>query len=179
MAEYALRGILATLPEADAVRVSSAGTRARSGRPMEPGSARMLQAVGIDSDGFRSHRLTARDLEADLILVADRGLRTAIATHSPRTVRRMLTMRQAGRLLQGVRSPAVGENAADRLADLVPQMHAQRGAEGTVPPGADDVDDPYGRASAEYRLSWFQLQPMFDGFARTLHGHSLEPQPVR
>lgn len=179
MAEYALREVLRTLPEADAVTVTSAGTRARTGRPMESGSARVLQAVDIDTGGFRSHRLTASDLEADLILVADRGLRTAIATHSPRTVRRMLTMRQAGRLLHGVRTPAIGETAAERLADLVPRIHAQRGAEGTVDPSEDDVDDPYGGAAAEYRLSWFQLQPLFAGFARTLCGRSLEQQPVR
>ncbi|MBB2890164.1 protein-tyrosine phosphatase [Flexivirga oryzae] len=70
------------------VEVSSAGTHALTGRPMEPGSARLLQEAGISADGFVARQLTAAMLrEVDLVLTATREHRREVAQLEPKALR--------------------------------------------------------------------------------------------
>lgn len=171
MAEHAVRAIVSSLPGAEDVRVRSAGTLALPGQPMQPDSAAILTSVGLDGSRFVSTHLADRDLDADLVLVADRAIRGTVATMSPPVLGRLLTMRQAARLLQAVPAPLPGATARERLAALLPAMHAQRGTTPLTIPEDDDVIDPYGGGEKQHRLAWSQMTPLFAELARTLGAH--------
>lgn len=171
LAEYAIRDVVSRLPSAQTVRVHSAGTIAVPGRPMQPGSASILASVGLNGSGFVSRRVTERDLDADLVLVADREVRGQVAVMYPSVLGRLLTMRQAARLLADVPTPLPGGTATERLAALLPAMHARRGATPLVAPEDDDVLDPYGYGDDRYRLAWSRMKPLFDELARVLGAH--------
>jgi protein-tyrosine phosphatase len=168
MAEMAIRHLVSQLPGASAVRVSSAGLTATAGRPMHPESAAILASTGIDASGFASRRLANQDLESDLILVADRSLRAAVAMRRPAAVRRVLTIRQAARLLAAVPEPLRGRTALERVAGLLPAMHLRRGTTGLVPAIEDDIVDPFGQSAGQFRLAWAQLHPLVEELARVL-----------
>jgi Protein-tyrosine-phosphatase len=70
------------------VGVSSAGTRALAGKPMDPGSARLLKEAGIGTDDFVARQLTPAMLaEADLVLTATREHRREVVQLEPKALR--------------------------------------------------------------------------------------------
>lgn len=70
------------------VEVSSAGTRALAGKPMDQGSARLLEEAGIGTDDFVARQLTAAMLaEADLVLTATREHRREVVQLEPKALR--------------------------------------------------------------------------------------------
>ena len=121
------------------VEVGSAGTHGYVDHPLDPPMAAQLRARGVDPDGFRSRRLTARMVvEADLVLTAEVAHRRRILEDQPEAFRRVFTM---GQLARAVGDAGAGPDHPTRGPDLVRELGA------TVrPPGpADDVADPYRR----------------------------------
>ncbi|WP_246204416.1 low molecular weight phosphatase family protein [Streptomyces tailanensis] len=145
LAERLLTARLAASPgTSGGFRVSSAGTVAMAGTPMDPAAATLLVELGGDPRGALARRLTTALVEdADLVLGAAAEHREAAVRLSPLwALQRAFTLREFGRLLRpedaaGAREPA------ERAAALVRGAAARRGTDGTRTDD-DDVADPYG-----------------------------------
>jgi protein-tyrosine phosphatase len=130
MAEYLLRAAVPGLA------VSSAGTGALVGEPMQPFALSTLAARGLDGSGFRARQLTADIvIEQDLVLTATRAHRAAVVTLVPRSAASTFTIREFDRLLSLVPEAAP--------VDVVAAARAQRGYALAERPDDDDVSDPY------------------------------------
>jgi protein-tyrosine phosphatase len=145
LAERLLRVGLAArlgLAAADSYHVSSAGTRAWEGSPMDRAAARELRRLGGDPAGFRSRQLVAAHVEAaDLVLTATVAHRSVVLTEAPGALRRTFTIREMAGL-------AATLTPDSDLARLVAQAAASRGA---APIDDLDVIDPYGAPARVHR----------------------------
>lgn len=123
--------------------VSSAGTRALVGRPMEPTSAAELVARGGEPDGFVARRLTGGLVApAALVLTATQDVRSRVLEEEPGALRRTFTLREFAALCDRL---VPGETSA--FADpreLVAEAAAQRGSVALDDP---DITDPIGRSA--------------------------------
>lgn len=122
------------------VEVGSAGTHGYVDHPVDPPMAEQLRARGVDPDGFRSRRLTARLVaEADLVLTAEVVHRARVLEDQPEAFRRVFTLGQLARALDvtGVGVGSAGGGGPDRVRELAGSVRA--------PVTADDVTDPYRR----------------------------------
>lgn len=129
---FAERYTAARRPDID---VSSAGTGALVGSPMEATMARQLERHGGTASGFVARQLHATMIAAaDLILVMQVHHRTWIIDDHPGAVRRTLTLGQAARATEGI---GTGDDLLRHLA-----THRQHARE------QDDVVDPYRRGDA-------------------------------
>jgi protein-tyrosine phosphatase len=139
----------------DIVEVSSAGTHALAGRPMEPEAVVCLERRCADAQGFVGRQLTMDMIErADLILTATRGHRAAIVTAVPRAVRRTLTILEMARLLTSVDPIDVDRRVemhdGHRLEALVSIALSNRGMTPLREPTDDDITDPYRQPLAAF-----------------------------
>ena len=97
---YIERRLAAMLADTDLV-VSSAGTRALVGAPVEPGSVRALESVGADASGFASRQVTGAILvQADLVLAASQAHRAEVVRVKPSVLRRTFTLGELADLLR-------------------------------------------------------------------------------
>ena len=111
------------------VEVSSAGTGALVGEAMTPETADLVSRHGGDPTGHRARQVTPQLLaEADLVLALTREHRAAVAQLHPRVLRRLLTLREAGRLAPLVAVEGLPEPVEDRWRALVPAMLPPGGA---------------------------------------------------
>ncbi|WUH89637.1 low molecular weight phosphatase family protein [Streptomyces sp. NBC_00433] len=124
-------------------RVTSAGTAAKAGTPMDPAAAALLAELGGDPRGAVASRLTAELVEnADLVLGAATEHRDAAVRLSPVwALRRAFTLREFAHLVRAEDAAGVAL-PANRAALLVQGAWARRGMEGRSED--HDVDDPYG-----------------------------------
>jgi protein-tyrosine phosphatase len=71
------------------IQIDSAGTRGLLNQPIDPSSAKILTEMGINSQNFRSKRLTKSLAEsAQLILCFEKSQRTTIGTLAPKISQR-------------------------------------------------------------------------------------------
>jgi protein-tyrosine phosphatase len=124
-------------------RVTSAGTAARAGTPMDPVAVALLAGLGGDPHDAVASRLTVELVEkADLVLGAATEHRDAAVRLSPVwALRRAFTLREFARLLRAEDAAGVA-GPAERAAVLVRGAWARRGRDGRAED--DDVADPYG-----------------------------------
>lgn len=121
------------------VEVGSAGTHGYLDHPLDPPMAAQLRARGVDPDGFRSRRLTARMVaEADVVLTAEVAHRERILEDQPEAFRRVFTLGQLARALDDA---GVEPGHATRGPDLLREL----GAAVRPPVPDDDVVDPFRR----------------------------------
>ncbi|HST63645.1 MAG TPA: hypothetical protein VLM05_00530, partial [Mycobacteriales bacterium] len=93
--------------------VTSAGTTAVVGAPMDPRAAAVARSLGADPDHFRARDLDAEQvIAADLVLTATRQHRGAVLRLHPAAHRYTFTLREFDRLTATVRD--------DHLPDLDP-----------------------------------------------------------
>jgi protein-tyrosine-phosphatase len=156
---------LATAASADGPRfaVSSAGTHAMTGWPVNPPMDSLLQTHGVEVDDVRDFtaRQATRALLADagLILTATREHREWVVDHAPSTVRRAFT------LTEFADAVAPADNAALSPAELVAWAAAHRPSPGLVSRdratrrgyAEGDVLDPYGEGDAAYEAAFAQI----------------------
>lgn len=137
MAERLLR---ARLADARRVRVTSAGTRAVVGAPMDASAAAQLERLGGDPSGFWARQLTARSvIEAGLVLTATRRLRSEVVELAPAALKRAFTLRELAALLEQRPWPGHPADLPALIADAADWRGfvADRG-------DALDVPDPIG-----------------------------------
>src|SRR5437764_1146040 len=127
-----------------AVRLSSAGTRAVPGKPLAAAAASFLAGRGADASATVSRRLTVGMVDsADLVLGAATEHREAAVRLSPvRAMSRAFTLREFARLVQAGDAAGLVDPAA-RFEALVRAAAARRGT-AVARRGEDDVDDPIG-----------------------------------
>ena len=122
------------------LRVSSAGTRAVVGRPMNPDSASVLEELGGDATGFAARQLTKRILaDADLVVAMERRHRDAVLELSPTHLHRTFTLHEIECL--------VTRFGVQRTEELSPLRSHIRESE-----GGHDVPDPMGRGHEIHRI---------------------------
>jgi protein-tyrosine-phosphatase len=118
------------------LELSSAGTHARDGQPINPDMVAVLPAA-LDTSRFRSRRLTRAHLEdADLVVTMEAAHRTFVLDDQPGMFRKVFTL---GQLAQAL------EQAPERLDRDALLAHL-----GTTRRNADpalDVPDPYRRGA--------------------------------
>ncbi|MFP1627999.1 low molecular weight phosphatase family protein [Streptomyces sp. 5K101] len=149
LAECLLRQRLAAVREA--IHLSSAGTRAVPGTPMEAAAASAVVARGGSPSQTGARRLTAGLVErADLVLgVATEHREAAVRLAPVRALSRAFSLREFARLVRAEDGADVVDPAA-RFAALVAGAAARRGA---APADGvdDDVADPLGGSEAVAR----------------------------
>ncbi len=175
LAEQLLALRLAAEPE---VTVSSAGTHAMLGAPMEPQSQEIARGLGIAEPATHTPRLLTEEIlgSSDLILAMARDHRRAIVELNPRVARRVFTIREFARLAEATTDEDlifdIAETPGSRIDRLHTAVRAVTAGRALVPPPADpaddDVVDPYRRAPEVFELSTQQLVPAVDATAEFL-----------
>ena len=160
LAEQLLRSALG---EVD-VSLSSAGTGALVGHPMDERAAQYSRQLGGVPDHHAGRQLTEDIVRAnDLVLVASREHRRAVVELVPRASRFAFTLRELARLLATFNDD---DNAAveserglhARLATLVDVAASNRGvAELPAEAADDDIVDPFRQTDAVYAEAVQQL----------------------
>ena len=140
------------------VQVTSAGTYAAVGRPIDPLMSARLSRLEVAADGFRARQLTAAQLrEADLVLALTREHRGAAVDLWPGSVRRAFTLLEFARLVDQVSANDLPSGSvADRLRAAVP-LAAGRRRMLAGPAGADDVPDPHGQPDDVYEVAFTMI----------------------
>lgn len=154
--------------------VSSAGTGALTGEPIDPLMAALLAARRIRVNGHRARQATPPLLrEADLVLTATREHRVWVITEMPSLLRRTFTVREFGRIAAlvaaegdvGVLSErtAVGRlrALAGRAADLRRQVRSADYSD-------DDIVDPYRRGAEAAQTALAQIDEAMGSLATLL-----------
>ncbi|MEE2567924.1 low molecular weight phosphatase family protein [Pseudarthrobacter sp. J64] len=144
--------------------VSSAGTSALVGQPMQPHSAEIVRARGGSADGFAARQLSAPMVrEADLVLALTAGHRTQILQLAPVALRRTFTIREFARMLDHL---AQTPNPEESMEDILAAWRSLPSAAGSVrhltlasTPLDDDVVDPYRQDASVYEQMAHQLLP--------------------
>ncbi|MET4589407.1 low molecular weight phosphatase family protein [Arthrobacter sp. 754] len=158
--------------------VTSAGTRAMVGDPMQPLSGDIVRTYGGNPDGFVSRQLTSKILRGvDLVLTMTSGHRGEVLQLDASLLKRTFTIREFARMLD------VLDDRADSAADSANQGHAA--ADGGDPLSANtafwrglparaasvrhlslpadsaenDIIDPYRRSPDIYRQMEDELAP--------------------
>ncbi|MGJ9406799.1 low molecular weight phosphatase family protein [Nesterenkonia aurantiaca] len=164
-----------------AVVITSAGTRALEGSPMDEQAAALTVRLGAHATDHTARQLTPEMVEeADLVLAMAREHRSEVVRASPRASRTTFLLTEFADLLEGVERtsadqfrplPAPGSGAgspalADQLRQGVQRAAAQRGMKPPRHPETVDVLDPYGHGPKVYRESAEQVR---ESLAR-IHG---------
>lgn len=146
--------------------VTSAGTHARTGRPMHPLAAEVLREQdGAEEAGFLSRRLTEGMVRrADLVLTATRPQRSACVAFDASAVHRSFTIPQFGRYAAAM--PPNGLIAewppGRRLRTMIEQMPVIRGALPMASVDGDDLADPVGSPIGMFRRCAAEIQSVVD-----------------
>ena len=152
--------------------VTSAGTEALVGEPMDPAAAELLRRHGGDPEGFVARQLTAEMVaEADLVLTATRAHRAAVASLQPRALRYGFTLGDFSDLAVGVNIDTRPVHTAGSWVSHVARVVADR--RGVVPPrSAKEVDivDPYGRGDRAFSAMAQQVLAALPPVLRLLSG---------
>jgi protein-tyrosine phosphatase len=142
------------------VEVSSAGTQALVGRPMDDRAARYSAQLGGDPSSHVARQLTVEHLrDADVVLTAAREHRRAVVETLPRASQFTFTLREFGRLLGTLNIDDQAEiaeaaNSDDRASALIAIMASNRGVvEPLENPDDDDIVDPYRQNDEVYAES--------------------------
>ncbi|KRE43810.1 arsenate reductase/protein-tyrosine-phosphatase family protein [Knoellia sp. Soil729] len=132
------------------ITLSSAGTGALVGSPIDAQSASRLAAVGADADGFAA-RQASREIvaEANLVIGATREHLGPVVQLYPRALRYAFALHDLADLLAGVSSTDIAAAPGDnRVAKVAATAIAQRGIVNPRLPEQSGIVDPY-RQSAQ------------------------------
>ncbi|MHA7282228.1 arsenate reductase/protein-tyrosine-phosphatase family protein [Arthrobacter sp. TMS2-4] len=138
--------------------VSSAGTGALVGNPVDPQVAGFVRIFGADSQNFAARQLDSSILDGkDLVLTLTRAHRGRVIEMNPSLLRKTFTLREFSRLL----SPLDGDpslTGPDRWRSILPRVIRARTVH-PADPSHDDVVDPYRRPDAVYQQMVRELVP--------------------
>lgn len=156
------------------VSVSSAGTDAFVGRPMESLAGLVLRELGGNPNGHTARQLRpAGARRASLILTATTSQRDAIVRDDRSVLRRTFAIREFARLGREVLSSGVDPSGAD-LGGRVRQIAERRAS--APPPGSsvDEIADSLGAPFEVMRFRGLQISDAVDG---VLYALGLGPVP--
>lgn len=146
------------------VVVSSAGTGALVGSPMDLQVEGLVHVIGGRSEGFAARQLTETILEGvDIVLAMTRAHRSKVVELAPALVRRTFTLRELARILPSI-DGRVGVSTRDRWLDGAQRAARARTHSGA--PAADDIVDPFGRTPEIYQQMTRELVPAVESLIR-------------
>lgn len=149
----------------DRLVVTSAGTRALTGNPIDPRVAGKIRDVGGDSQGFHARQLSPAVLSnQDLVLALSREHRSRIVEMEPRMLRKTFTLREFARLLPTL-SPSPSISGVDRWKNAV-SLAIRARSPSAGPPENDDVVDPYRQSYETYEEMYSQCIPAVTDIVR-------------
>lgn len=162
----------------DHFELDSAGTQALVGRSMPESSLRIARRIGVHNPELhRAKQLTEPLIDgADLVLAMDRGHRKQVVELSPRSTRKVFSVRDFTRLIE-VTSPADLATEVKLVEDspkakLNAAIEAARlGRSDLLPlenPADEDIVDPFGKSDQVYEDSAAQLVPSVQRIASYL-----------
>jgi protein-tyrosine phosphatase len=132
-----------------AVEVTSGGTGALAGNPVDEGSRVIMDRLGYPAEGFVARTLLPEHVaSADLVLTATRAHRGKVATLHPRALRYVFAFREFADLLSGVDAAELGQrtdSAREHVQRVVGLAAAQRGVRPPLSDDEADIVDPYRR----------------------------------
>lgn len=152
------------------IDVSSAGTGALVGRPVDPGSAALLDAAHVDSSAFRARQLTAQLVQdADLVLTATHSHRRQVVQEVPAALRKTFALTDFADLVEGlqlddlatVRGCSLVSRVASAAADRRHLVHARTDEDA-------DIVDPFRRGADVFAQMERQTMPSLDVVVNTL-----------
>lgn len=129
------------------ITVSSAGTGALVGSPVDAQSASRIAGVGALADGFAARQIT-RDIvaEADLVISATRDHLSAVVPLHPRALRYSFALHDLGDLLAEVSEADIeAAPGANRVAKVAAAAIAKRGTVNPRLPEESGIIDPFRR----------------------------------
>lgn len=154
--------------------VSSAGTSALVGSPMDARAAEKAQSIGLDTTGFIARLLTVETIAAsDLVLTATRAHRGIVVSMYPKALRSCFAVRDFAAALTD--QPAdlgplagdvedadsgdahAGDDARRRVLRVVAATAARRGFSPPLDPADADIVDPYRRSDEVYAVMFGQI----------------------
>ena len=160
LAEQVLRQQFAKLGVESQVQISSAGTMALKGHPLQEKSGESMTELGYSPTEHRARQLTAEMLEeADLVLSATAEHRSEVAKTLISANKRSFTIPEFARIATFMASKP------ESLAELEPattmQAKVQLAARyrGYAPPAkaSEDIDDPWGQSYESYQVAAKQI----------------------
>jgi Protein-tyrosine-phosphatase len=133
------------------LEVTSAGTHAVVGAPIDPPMGELLAGIGIDSSAFRARQLQSYHLtDIDLVLGLTREHRSAAVRLEPSVVRKSFTLHEFVRILPTA-GHFFGKTIGERLQSATDAAALARMRVPPTRPADDDVIDPYGAPIQVYR----------------------------
>src|SRR6476620_10643680 len=153
-----------------AVEVSSGGTGALRGHPMEEQARAQLESKGYAADGFLARDLTQSMVaDADLVLTATRAHRGKVAMLHPKALRYVFAFREFADLVSGLEDSAVqvpSAAAREHIERVVALAAGQRGMRAPLGDAEADIVDPYRRAAQVFEDMTTQIMGSLPVVAR-------------
>ncbi|WP_277497839.1 MULTISPECIES: adenylyl-sulfate kinase [unclassified Nocardioides] len=144
----------------DAVVVAGAGTHGYADHPMDEHMAAEARARGLDPAQFRSRPLTRALIDdADLVLTAESRHRSLILDESPGAFRKVFTLGQFARGVEGLEGPVDARAAVAHVGANRPS------AEGL------DIADPFRRGP----VAAAECAALIDGLVEKIADHLARP----
>lgn len=154
--------------------VSSAGTAALVGSPMEPDSARLLAEAGVSSEGFVSRQLTPpMVVDSDLVLTATRDHRRDVVQLAPKGLRRTFALVDFYDLVAGVELTervSREDPEAPALRRLADRAMARRAHIPARPADEAEIEDPFRRGRAAFDRMASQIDVVLPDVVAAIRG---------
>jgi protein-tyrosine phosphatase len=134
------------------VTVTSAGTHALVGQPIDPPMAELIRQAGAEPAPFAARQLEpAHVREADLVLVMTRRHRSAVVALEPAAIRRTFLLLELAGLASSVAEAGWPSDATDPAARLAMLPRLAAAHRGSAVSGVDlEVPDPYRQSIERY-----------------------------
>lgn len=155
-----------------AFEVSSAGTHALVGQPVDPGSVALLAEHGVSAGGFRAAMLTEITVSAhDIVLVMTSQHRAHVIEEAPSAFRRVFTIKEFAHRLDVLSSSrswpvllatAGAEPGVRGRWRALPRILAVEGASIRRRERDQSVIDPYKRSERTFRKMAAELDAAID-----------------
>lgn len=144
---------LAQLLPGSSIEVTSAGTAALVGEPIDPGSVAQLASRNCDGSDFTARQLIPEMARAaDLVLTAGREHRATVVQLHPKALRYCFTLGDFADLLDGLDVEQVGPDwpGQTQVARIAAAAAARRGLVPPRPAAQSDILDPVHQGPAQF-----------------------------
>lgn len=152
------------------IDVSSAGTGAVVGNPVEPAMQALLEDAGVAVQPFAARQLDAGMVrDADLLLALTTQHRSEALRLAPAALRRSFTLLEFARIVGAEEFPELrAAGAAARLREMTTMAGARRQVGSVV--NDDNVPDPYRQGEAVFQSAFEMIRHGVDAIVRVAMG---------
>ena len=157
------------------VRVGSAGTWARRGRPPMPEAVQAAEERGVSIEDLRSTPM-APDLvaAADLVITMTAEQRSEVLKAAPEAAEKVFTLKELAVLTRAL--PPPGAPSRDGARARIADAHVLRSGQDAPKQWDEDVSDPIGLGLGTYRAVAWEIESLVDELVAGLFG-AAEPAP--